>query len=334
MSHSGEPELGPRPSKMQVLDRCIAVESEEARAAPSAEDTRPHRIRIRADGRCAVRAVLHGSRAECPLGVCAAQGTDPCTHAFVREARIRGVEALQRRMGDDPEFADLVRCTFPDESFATFDEYVAAQHADDTGNAVSELWKGGGSWTLFGLGLSLGVRIVVSKVTAELEIVGSAQEVVDGSRIASCGHVDGERVEEQQASAVHLLALHDDDDAPTHFDVLASSPNEPGAQPLIPRTEVLRRAAPVSRSTSVSSVSTGASMWAWAALNLLIALVLACGPCLPKPPASQERLSMPSVWSGGDDLLASLAATSMARMPSLYQSPGLVRAGGRLLEAH
>ena len=81
------------------------------------------------------------------------------------------------------------------------------------------LLAGGGHWTLFGLGLSLKLKITVTNVTADLAPFGVTQEVIDA------------RDNQHNDRVARLFALHNDEGVPTHFD-LAVDAGTAGAEVL------------------------------------------------------------------------------------------------------
>ena len=58
----------------------------------------------------------------------------------------------------------VVGADFPDEQYADFDEWAAAMASDDTDAPTSPLWHGGGQWLLYGLGLVLRGKIVITSM--------------------------------------------------------------------------------------------------------------------------------------------------------------------------
>ena len=58
----------------------------------------------------------------------------------------------------------VVGADFPDEQYADFDEWAAAMASDDTDAPTSPLWHGGGQWLLYGLGLVLRCKIVITSM--------------------------------------------------------------------------------------------------------------------------------------------------------------------------
>ena len=118
----------------------------------------------------------------------------------------------------------VVGADFPDEQYADFDEWVIAMASDDTDAPTSPLWHGGGQWLLYGLGLVLRCKIVITSLYPDL--------------VAGTGFIDGATCEvvlagDADSRVVRLAMLHDDDGCPDHFDVLteASSPTSPSTSP-------------------------------------------------------------------------------------------------------
>ena len=58
----------------------------------------------------------------------------------------------------------IVGADFPDEQYADFDAWAAAMASDDTEAPTSPLWHGGGQWLLYGLGLVLGCKILITSL--------------------------------------------------------------------------------------------------------------------------------------------------------------------------
>ena len=97
-----------------------------------------HRIRVRADGRCAVRATLRAAGARPPPEVAdAAMDGSHSARVYLRDIRRAAAEALLTKMKKDEEFDCAVRWSFPDEAFASFEEWLEAQQSDDTESATS-----------------------------------------------------------------------------------------------------------------------------------------------------------------------------------------------------
>jgi hypothetical protein len=202
---------------MQVADLLTTMVKDEGSIAN--DDSAVYRVCVRADGRCAVRATLVAAGWPLPEGIEMSRGDGEALNHVVRHFRIKAGEALTARMEADEEFRAIVESSFPDEAYDSFDAWLDAQESDDTARAHSDLWRGGGQWLLFGLGLALKLKIVVSNVSAADEILAPPQDVVDG-RADEAGRV------------AHLAAMHNDDGVPFHFDALVRTP-EPGARPLV-----------------------------------------------------------------------------------------------------
>ena len=58
----------------------------------------------------------------------------------------------------------IVGADFPDEQYADFDAWAAAMASDDTEAPTSPLWHGGGQWLLYGLGLVLRCKILITSL--------------------------------------------------------------------------------------------------------------------------------------------------------------------------
>ena len=102
----------------------------------------------------------------------------------IRDARIGAVDAVVRRMDDSAEFGDIVRASFPDENYNTFDEWLDAQMTYDVNEGISNLWQGGGQWILYGLGLFYSLQIYVHALDGRTNTFAGATaqsgtEVVD-----------------------------------------------------------------------------------------------------------------------------------------------------------
>lgn len=65
---------------------------------------------------------------------------------------------------EDETLAMIVSCSFPDERYESFEEWLEAMDTDDTDSDNSSLWHGGGHWLLYGLGLLLEVTIEVTSM--------------------------------------------------------------------------------------------------------------------------------------------------------------------------
>merc|ERR1719502_701365 len=102
----------------------------------------------------------------------------PAARSFIRETRCKAVSALKDRMDSDEDFDCVVRGSFPDERFDTFEAWVDAQQSDDTDSPTSELWQGGGQWLLYGLALSFRLQIFVHTLDCS-RLAGPPVELVD-----------------------------------------------------------------------------------------------------------------------------------------------------------
>lgn len=125
--------------------------------------------------------------------------------------RIDAASALVERMVSDSDLDCIVRASFPDEAYDTFDAWLEAQSTDDTEQAVSELWHGGGQWLLMGLGLRLKMKIIVSNVSFGLELGTPPQTLIDAT---------------DDGAVAHLAMMHNEDGVPCHFDLLCDGPTE------------------------------------------------------------------------------------------------------------
>lgn len=271
------------------------LQETKAQQGPSRE---LHRLKVRADGRCAVRAVLAGASLSKKIGM------DDSSEArtTIRNMRIAATNALQARMANDADFEAVVRWSFPDESFETFEAWLDAQRSDDTDSAISTLWHGGGQWLLYGLGLHLHLKIVIHSVDrSSLALVGPTKGTVliDGG--------DG-------ATVVRLASLRDGDGAPDHFDLLVEGP-QPGAEPL--------REFGGATSTHARPPRLGL-LAGWVALNVFVlALALGHGPQMLK--LAGDLMTAPEFGSRmiGDDLLSSQVMRPMIET-EVYNVPMVV----------
>ena len=267
-----------------------------------------HRLRVRADGRCSVRATLRAANAPTPPDVGDIR-TDDSTLArkYIRDTRAAAMAALVKKMETDDQFEMFVRWSFPDEAFDTFEAWLEAQQTDDTEQAISDLWRGGGQWMIYGLALLLRVQIFVHTVdidTNELSGPNGGTELVD-AREAEAGGI------------VHLAAMRGEDGQYDHFDVLLDgSTIEEGMEPLGQRRRPSSPARHLIRprgsalATSHPSGHRGARLVAWAALN-----VLALAICLNVPPAANtgEPMSI---------RLAQVAQQVLQQATHLFDSSG------------
>lgn len=229
-------------------------------APPSPQASPLHRLRVLADGRCAVRAVMRA------VGEAGDMATDNSFGARerVRSARSAAADALVAKMIDDDEFNNFVRWSFPDESFETFEQWLTAQKSDDTENAVSDLWHGGGSWTLYGLALHYRAKIVVHSVDLDSgALVGppAGLELVDARETSSSA----------PQPVVRLASMRGADGEPSHFDILLETPCE-GSVPLgLPYHQQATALA-----SQRAALGSQGALLAWAALHLF-ALVVCFG---------------------------------------------------------
>lgn len=182
------------------------------------------RVRAKPDGRCQLRAVLHASGLTLPVSSILTDDSREA-RAYIRQTRAAAVRKLQQAMEEDETLQMIVTCSFPDERYDSFDEWVETNmEFDDTEMPNSSLWHGGGHWLLYGLGLLLDLTIEVTSLYPQPWDVGTGF-IQGGTHDVVAA---GER-------RVHLAMLHDDDGTPDHFDVLealaatAPSTADPGA---------------------------------------------------------------------------------------------------------
>ena len=281
--HEPRPPTSPKPQRSRSSSPSQdAADAASVPAADSDVTTPTHRLKICGDGRCAIRAALAAAGVAPPAGVDNIRtDTSRAALEYLREQRIAAAEALVEKMKEDEEFANFVRWSFPDEAFETFEEWLDGQRADDTDDAISSCWHGGGQWMLYGLGLLLKVKIVVHIVeSSTLELSGPQQgtEVVD----ARDGDGDNE-------SVVRLASMRSEDGDYDHFDVLlggddaaSNAEAEPPARALIPARSSFASASKPSPSAT--------RLLGWAALNaLFVALYLQTTS--PEGPTVSERLT-------------------------------------------
>jgi hypothetical protein len=161
-----------------------------------------------------IRSVIHAARVALPDDVTdILNGSDLSTCSFIRQVRMTAALRVLEASHQDEELAMLVGCSFPDEMYASFEEWVTAMGTDDTEDSISALWHGGGQWMLHGLALEHGLTIHVTSIYRRSVdgafSEGAAQEVVSST--------PGRRV--------HLAMMHDDDGKPDHFDILVAKVN-------------------------------------------------------------------------------------------------------------
>ena len=204
-----------------------ALDTVAERARRSPPRKRPHsyyRLRVREDGRCAVRAVMQARS-----GSGTTIGTDSSVTALeaIRDARIGAVDAIVRRMDDSAEFGDIVRASFPDENYNTFDEWLDAQMTYDVNEGISNLWQGGGQWILYGLGLFYSLQIYVHALDGRTNTFAGATAQSGTEVVDARGQSDNTHGSETEGAhnTVHLASIREGDfGLPYHYDVLIDEP--------------------------------------------------------------------------------------------------------------
>ena len=159
------------------------------------------------------------------------------------------MRVVEQCFDEGESFGALVRCTFPDEGFASFEQWVEAMGSDDSDESVSNLWLGGGQWLLHGMALVYGLQISVASYYADGAggfRKGPPRLVVDGG-----------------GRSITLCMLHDDEGVADHFDVLEREESAPSLPPSPPPSvgsfddescgDVKRQAEPRLNKTSASS---------------------------------------------------------------------------------
>ena len=282
--HEPRPPTSPKPQRSRSSSPSQdAADAPSVPAADSDVTTPTHRLKICGDGRCAIRAALAAAGVAPPAGVDNIRtDTSRAALEYLREQRIAAAEALVEKMKEDEEFANFVRWSFPDEAFETFEDWLDGQRADDTDDAISSCWHGGGQWMLYGLGLLLNVKIVVHIVeSSTLELSGPQQgtEVVDA------------RDDGDNESVVRLASMRSEDGDYDHFDVLLcgdDAASNAEAEPLGPRALIPARSSLFASASKPSPSAT--RLLGWAALNaLFVALYLQTTS--PEGPTVSERLT-------------------------------------------
>ena len=168
------------------------------------------RVLSKPDGRCCIRAVLHGCGAPLPAGIHDILNDDStAARVHIKEVRERAAAAVKAKMAEDEELQMIVGADFPDEFYEDFDSWAEAMALDDTEHPTSCLWRGGGQWLLYGLGLVFELRLAVVSMYPDL-FEGAGHWIEGGSQDVVAA---GERV-------VRLAMMHDDEGMPDHFDVL------------------------------------------------------------------------------------------------------------------
>jgi hypothetical protein len=317
----------PEPVTASVRQHCHLEEKQQQQQQ---EPPPPlYKLPVKADGRCMVRSVLGG----------ASRQTDDT--AFIREVRIAAMRALRDRMESDEELSNLVHWSFPDEMYESFEDWSAAQHTDDTDDAVSDLWRGGGQWMLYGLGLHLRLRIFVHNVDSSsrslLDATASGTELVDArpAEVRAAAERQGENAlsPSERASTVHLASMRADDGTAHHFDVLLLDGPQPGAEPVSRHrpTATSAAAAAPSGSFTLNLLPRGSkpvSLLMWALLNVLL-LSLVMGGWHARI-ATQEVLFGPSEAAGYRAWQPPRAA-ARDRLVRLVMGENARRSGGQLL---
>jgi len=197
--------------------RARTATDDAKRAVDSAAgQSKLHRTLTKPDGRCTVRAVLYAARSELPVGVTdILNGDDYATRDHIRSIRAAAAYRVAAACRADDTIQMLVTCSFPDENFGTFEHWLEAQNADDTAFDSTDLWKGGGNWNLYGLGLLLECSIWVTSFHPRLGAGGGFREG------------QPQLVVDRGGRRVDLAMIHDDDGCPDHFDVLEAPPAPP-----------------------------------------------------------------------------------------------------------
>jgi len=174
------------------------------------------RVRVRADGRCLVRAVAAQVDDEAlPSEVQSIANDDShAARAYCQDVRRRAARRVREACEADEALSAVVSATFPDEKFDSFEDWLTAMEThDDTADAVSTLWQGGGSWLVYGLGLLYSATVSVTPLfplPGGGFSHGTTSEVVDGG-----------------SKRVGLAMLMNDDGEPDHFDCLQMTEDTP-----------------------------------------------------------------------------------------------------------
>ena len=277
-----------------------------------------YRLPVRADGRCSTRAVLAAAGVHPPEGGSSRSSDD---FAFIREQRLIAAECLASRMGDDDDLCAIVHGSFPDECYESYEDWHAAQLSDDTDQAISDLWRGGGEWVLYGLALYLRLKIVVHNVDA------TSRSLIDAS--ADGAELVDARPAEGGGTTVHLASMRADDGTPNHFDILLVDGPQPGCEP-IGRSRAAASPARFMRSLASSSRPSGllikpsqsVQLLAWAALNVLALSMCMSWQQQPLATGGQEAAASSLI----SNLSANLALLSRS-LPELVFGRSLVTYG-------
>lgn len=175
------------------------------------------RVHTRADGRCLLRAVVHqlpASVAKLPpsIGSVLHDNHVECRE-YLSSVRRAASARVREACESDENLAAVVNATFPDERFESFDAWAETMEThDDTNDAVSCLWQGGGSWLVYGLGLLYECTISVTPLFPLPLGAGSGFSRGTTSEVVNGG-----------SRRVGLAMLMNDDGEPDHFDVWAET---------------------------------------------------------------------------------------------------------------
>ena len=182
----------------------------DSSGAAESEGVALQRMLAKPDGRCQIRAVLYAAAARLPDGVGDILSSDTeAARKFIASAREAAAMKVVDLCFEDASFGELCRSTFPDEAYASLDEWVEAMASDDTGDDISSLWLGGGQWLLHGLALAHNLQIYVASWYA------------DGYG----GHIKRapQPINASGGRRINLCMLHDDEGMPDHFDALVTA---------------------------------------------------------------------------------------------------------------
>ena len=203
-----------------ATDGASGAEPDRGDAHGSGETGGPavRRIRARGDGRCGQRAVLHAAGQQAleqalagesvPADLDLLNSDDPAVLKLIQRIRLKAIAKLEEMAASDPDLLAQIEASFPDEQYASYEEWLEAMKSDDSSQANSSLWRGGGTWLLYALAALLGIRIVISNYNTDDR--GQPQ------------HAGGPPIDVADfgPNVVHLAQLHGDDGAAYHFDLL------------------------------------------------------------------------------------------------------------------
>ena len=154
-----------------------------------------------ADGRCLIRAFLHGVGTDFPAGVAdVLKGNDLATRRWLRQVRMDAAAKVKAKFEADAEFKEIVLALLPDLGYDTFELWLLAQQAHDVHLNHSPLWFGGAELLVHGLSELYGVTTVVTSVNHP------------GGETSSTVAAAGDHV-------VNLAQVYDSDGVPYHFDL-------------------------------------------------------------------------------------------------------------------